>query len=109
LRTSGRRSPPRRREGIRAPHPSMRDHLGKRKAGDLPEIIDLHRRERLYVQGGEPLPQGAQHRQVEVEGEVGVQPPDDVKFRRPLLPRLFRPEEDSSIVIVYARDRPSPC
>ena len=66
----------------------LTERVGNGKTGDPREVVDLHGGERLHVElGGNPFHR-PQHLPVECEGEVGVEPADDVDFGRPLRERL---------------------
>ena len=66
----------------------------KCQSRDPGEVVDLHRGEGLEVHLGEALPQGPQREQVEIERQVGVQPPDNVELRRFLEAGLLCPAQD---------------
>ncbi len=56
--------------------------------GEGGEVVDLHRGEGLDVQRRVVGADGGEHLQVEVEGELGMQPADHVDLRRPGRRRL---------------------
>ncbi len=59
------------------------DDLGDALSGDAGEVVDLHRGEGLDVQRGVVGADGGEHLQVEIEGELGMQPAHHVQLRRP--------------------------
>ncbi len=59
---------------------SLHEHLLDRQLLALREPADLDRRERLQVDVGEALLEAAEHLEVPLEGEFGVQAADDVEL-----------------------------
>ena len=92
LRVEDLRSPS--RQASQAGILQLADDLFQGKPCNLGEVVDLHGGERLDVHLREPLPEGPEHPEVEIERKVRVEPADDVQLRGVLVTRLLGPGQD---------------
>ena len=92
LRGEDLRSPS--RQASQAGILKLADDLFQGKPRNLGEVVDLHGGECLDVHLREPLPEGPEHPEVEIERKVRVEPADDVQLRGVLVTRLLGPGQD---------------